>query len=259
MAQSIPLILVLPDTPVIPVEGRGRSRSTLARHVASVAALFIVTVALFTPASTVAAWLSPLFVSEAPRVAGGGDPGNLPGSAICRDVSQADAAKLQRGLARMREAGEGERLYQVLIDHDVCITVRDLTRYAGLALPRQGDDAGWTHSTVEIARDHLATAGSDVLATTLVHEATHIERSVKGATCLDHNACTFLTNRVVLDEEIAAHAAEAAWWVAVYGPEGKTNPDSLSAWENRLAAAYLAGPDVFADFIASFRAETISP
>ncbi|HEY7032449.1 MAG TPA: hypothetical protein VH482_14005 [Thermomicrobiales bacterium] len=185
------------------------------------------------------------------------DPGNDPGSVLCRDVAATEATRLSRGFALMRRTREGDRLYEELIGNNVCVTVRDLTYYAGLALPRQAIGGGWGHSTIEIDREQVDTAGADVLAATLVHEATHIDRSIQGTNCLNHDDCTVLDNGVVLDEEVAAHAAEARWWLAAYGRRGKTNPDSAAAWENQIAAAYLAGPATFEEFVESFRSDPI--
>ena len=196
--------------------------------------------------------LEPLASAAFDTVAVPDDPGNEPGSLACNDVGTRDSARLTRAASLMQRTNEGRTLYQELIANDVCVTVRDLGYFAGLAIPRWtfGD---WGHSTIEIDCNHLRTVDPDVLATTLVHEATHIDRSIQGTTCLDDDSCTVLDNGVELDEEVAAHAAEARWWFASYGRGGKTDPDPAAAWENALASAHLAGPDTFEDFVKSFR------
>jgi hypothetical protein len=207
-------------------------------------------------AGLVARGLEPLVAGARDAVVVPGDPGNDAGSPLCRDVGENDARRLTRGITLMRRTHEGNQLYQELVDNDVCVTIRELTGYAGLALARQAL-GGWGHSTIEIDREHLETVGPDVLASTLVHEATHIDRSVRGTSCIVDDKCTVLDNGVLLDEEVAAHAAEARWWLAIYGRRGKSKPDPIAAWENHLAAAYLAGPATFETFVASFRSEPL--
>ncbi len=108
---------------------------------------------------------------------------------------------------------------------------------------------------VKIDQRTPGTVGADVVAATLVHEAAHLDRSFHGTTCLADDSCTVLTNAVLLDEEVAAHAAEARWWLAIYGREGKSDPDPVAAWQNHLATAYLTGPESFAAFVESFRSD----
>lgn len=184
-----------------------------------------------------------------------GDPGNEPGSLICSDVDRSHATRLNRGASLMKRTREGLNLYDELLTNDVCITVRDLGYFAGFAIPRRSLDGDWTHSTIEIDRDHLETVGTDVLAATLIHEATHLDRSFNGTSCLTSDDCTTLPNGVELEEEVAAHAAEARWWIAVHGRSGKSSLDPVDLWQNQLAYAYLAGSDTFADFVESFRSD----
>jgi hypothetical protein len=183
------------------------------------------------------------------------DPGNEAGSILCRDVSATHAARLTRGFALMRRSGEGKRLYQELIDNDVCVTVRTLKEWSGVAFPRWSVLDGWGHSTIDVDREHLETAGLDVLATTLIHEATHLDRAIQGTYCEASGSCTVFANDVVLEEEVAAHAAEARLWIGFYGRDGKADPEPEAAWENTLAAAYLAGPATFRQFVADTRAD----
>jgi hypothetical protein len=196
--------------------------------------------------------LEPLASAARDAAAVPDDPGNEPGALACNDVGPHDSARLTRAASLMQRTNEGRTLYQELIANEVCVTVRDLGYFAGFAIPRStfGD---WGHSTIEIDRDHLETGSADILATTLVHEATHINRAIQGTDCVIDDSCTVLDNGVVLDEEVAAHAAEARWWLAIYGRRGKTDPDPAAAWENAIASAYLAGPDTFEDFVEAFR------
>jgi hypothetical protein len=250
-------VLLAPITPSKPTRAVWRSSIAIVGLAWYSVALLALSLSSGSLVQLVAGRLEPLAAAARNAAIVPSDPGNEPGSVLCRDVEATDATRLNRGFALMRRTREGDHLYQELLDNDVCVTVRDLAYYAGLALPRQAIGGGWGHSTIEIDRQHLDTAGTDVLATTLVHEATHIDRSIQGATCLDHDDCTVLDNGVVLDEEVAAHAAEARWWLAAYGSGGKPNPDLGAAWENQLAAVYLAGPATFRDFVKSFRSDPV--
>ena len=110
---------------------------------------------------------------------------------------------------------------------------------------------------------HLAILGSVnndalselIIAAILAHEATHIDRAVSGTACYYVDACTKLSNGVELEEEIVAHEAEAVWWLAAYGRNGKDRAFSSDASENRLKAAYLHGPDVFRKFVREMRSD----
>jgi hypothetical protein len=241
---------------IAPKAARSGWRSSLAMVGLCWFAVAVVALSLYSGAllHLVARGSEPIVAIAGNAVAVPDDPGNEAGSVLCRDVTRADATRLNRGFTLMRRTREGSQLYQELVDKDVCVTVRDLTYFAGLAIPRR-QFGGWGHSTIEIDRDHLDTAGSDVLASTLVHEATHIDRSIQGTTCVDHDDCTVLDNGVVLEEEVAAHAAEARWWLATYGRSGKEDPDLYAAWENQLAAAYLAGAKTFEAYVESFRSD----
>jgi hypothetical protein len=184
-----------------------------------------------------------------------GDPCNEPGSLVCNDVSRTNASRLTGGTSLMKRTNEGRNLYNELLANDVCLTVRDLGYFAGFAIPRRSLDGGWTLSTIEIDREHLESVGSDVLAATLVHEAAHLDRAFHGTSCLTGDDCSTLENGVFLEEEVAAHAAEARWWIAIYGRDGKSDPDPVENWQNHLAFAYLAGAEPFEDFVESFRSD----
>ncbi len=69
------------------------------------------------------------------------------------------------------------------------------------------------------------------------------------------NACTELSNGVDLEEEVVAHEAEAQWWIAAYGRDGKDRAFTADASENRLKAAYLQGPSAFREFVREMRSD----
>jgi hypothetical protein len=184
-----------------------------------------------------------------------GDPGNATGSVVCDDVSRDDALLLSRGFNLVRRTVEGSHLYQEMIDNGICVTVRDLDFHAGLAHPWDSLISGWGHSYVEIDSDHLHGSTLDIVATTLVHEATHVDRAIQGADCGLNSGCVVLNNGVRLEEEVAAHGAEARWWIDMYGSTGKPVQTMEDAWENQLAAAYLDGPDYFSDYVREMRSD----
>ncbi len=158
----------------------------------------------------------------------------------------------------MRGTDEGRRLYALLVDHGVCVGVTSLPYNSAYASARSiGDD--WSGSTIMVDRGHVVSIDADVLAAILVHEATHIDRAISGSACyfetrsLTGNACTTLPNGVELEEEVAAHSAEAEWWIAAYGDDGKRFTWRGDYSENRLAKAYLRGPTSFRSHVAGMR------
>jgi hypothetical protein len=64
-----------------------------------------------------------------------------------------------------------------------------------------------------------------------------------------------LPNGVEIDEEVAAHTAEAEWWIAAFGTDGKRFAVRNDYGENRLARAYLRGPDAFRAFVTDYRSD----
>jgi hypothetical protein len=101
----------------------------------------------------------------------------------------------------------------------------------------------------------------DELAALLVHEATHADRVARGESCDQTGGCTILANGVPVEEEVAAHAAEAAFWIALHGPTGTRGSSSMTggwgaAWENQLAAAAQKGLDALREFVIEARSGT---
>jgi hypothetical protein len=156
----------------------------------------------------------------------------------------------------MRGTTEGRRLYGVLVEHGVCVTIRDLPYNAAYAESRRTGPDDWSESRIVIDRDIVRITNLDVLAAVLVHEATHIDRAVSGAACfIAPHTCTQLANGVELDEEIAAHTAEAQWWIAAFGKNGKRFAFRDDYGENQLVVAYLNGPAAFHDYVLRFRSD----
>jgi hypothetical protein len=108
---------------------------------------------------------------------------------------------------------------------------------------------------IMVDRHYVRTTRADVLAALLVHEATHLDRAFSGQACYVRMSCTTLDNGVELEEEVAAHAAEAEWWIAMYGSDGKRLALRTDAFENQLARAYQRGPHDFRAFVAGIRSD----
>jgi hypothetical protein len=174
---------------------------------------------------------------------------------LCEPVSRPRSEALAEGIALMRATDEGLKLYNLIVEEGVCIRIEDLDFNSAYATSRWTPDRGWSESQIVLSRDHVDSLYPDVLAAILVHEATHIARAVGQTACYYADACTILGNGVELEEEMAAHAAEAEWWIAAYGRDGKDFAFGPDAAENRLKAAYLQGPGAFRQFIREARSD----
>src|SRR5262249_34454937 len=140
--------------------------------------------------------------------------GNVP---ICPGVDNAAIKPLRTAFGLMRGTAEGRRLYSVLVDNGICVNVADLPFNAAYAESRRTFPNDWSESRIVVDRSLVRMTDTDVLAAVLVHEATHIDRAVSGKACFLTNDCTVLANGVDVEEELAAHTAEAQWWIAAYG------------------------------------------
>lgn len=174
---------------------------------------------------------------------------------FCDGVNAVDQRAITDGVAYLRATGEGARLYELLVNEGVCIGTKELDFNSAYATARWSQTAGWSDSEIVIGEYYVDWLYPDVIAAILAHEATHIERAVDGTACYFADACTVLDNGVDLEEEIVAHEAEAEWWIAAYGRNGKDRAFSADASENRLKAAYLRGPDAFREFVREMRSD----
>ncbi len=174
---------------------------------------------------------------------------------FCEGVSDAQQRAITDGVALLRGTDEGVRLYDVLVENGVCIGTKELDFNSAYATSRWSPVDGWSNSQITIGNYYVDWLYPDVIAAILAHEATHIDRAVSGTACYYVDACTELPNGVALEEEIVAHEAEAVWWIAAYGRDGKARAFSSDASENRLKAAYLHGPTVFRVFVREMRSD----
>jgi hypothetical protein len=187
----------------------------------------------------------------------GGSTGNRAGGDVpfCQGVTTRQGGQIDRALVQMRKTREGNRLAKRLAEHDVCIGVEDLAFNSGYASAERSWTGSWSDSYIAIDDDLLSVAEPDVIAALLVHEATHVDRSISGKACGAFDGCEVLDNGVVLDEEVAAHAAEAQWWIDVYGPGGRRVPSGYGYSLDQLAAAYRQGDAAFRAFVRDLRSD----
>jgi hypothetical protein len=192
-------------------------------------------------------------IAEDPHLTPRHPIGALP---VCDDVPRVYGHALRLAFGLMRGTDEGRRLYALLVEHGVCVGVTDLPFNSAYASARSiGGD--WSASTIMVDRGYVVSLDADVLAAILVHEATHIDRAISRTACYYEaaNACTTLPNGVELEEEVAAHTAEAEWWIAAYGDDGKRFTWRGDYSENRLAKAYLRGSASFRSYVAGMRSD----
>jgi hypothetical protein len=179
---------------------------------------------------------------------------------VCRDVPRAYGHALRLAFGLMRGTEEGRHLYAVLVDNGICVGVTDLAFNTAYSAAR-GFGGDWSGSTIMVDRRFVRSLDADVLAAVLVHEATHLDRAISGKACFvkttadGGDACTTLPNGVKVEEEVAAHSAEAEWWLAAYGDDGKRFAWRGDYAENRLLKAYLRGPASFRAYVADVRAD----
>ena len=182
--------------------------------------------------------------------------GRVPGAPevpLCLDVADADGRALVDAMNLMRRDDEGLRLFQQLLHEGVCVGVEDIEYNTGYALARRSITGSWSSSTIMVDREMIDADEPDVLAALLVHEATHIDRFINETACTYDDSCVTLANGVDLDEEVAAHAAEAVFWLGAYGDDGKRFSLGYAYGMNQLLDAYLAGPDAFTEYVRDLR------
>jgi hypothetical protein len=187
---------------------------------------------------------------ENPRLTPNPVAGSLP---LCDPSDEVSNKPFALAFGLMRATPEGLRLFEVVTKNGVCVAVDEIAYNAAYAEARRSGRDDWSTSKIVIDRDLVRSGAADVLAAVLVHEATHIDRAISGEACFIHENCKRLPNGVDVDEEVAAHAAEAEWWIAAFGTDGKRFAMRADYSENRLLRAYLRGGDSFRAYVASFR------
>lgn len=176
-----------------------------------------------------------------------------PALPLCNGILDGDARELADAMNLMRRTAEGSRLFDQLLDEGICVGVEEISYNSGYALARETSQGDWSSSYIMADRDIVDSGETDVLAALLVHEATHIDRFIHGLACSLQDRCATLPNGVDLDEELAAHAAEAEWWREAYGDDGKRFALGYGYGMNQLLEAYLGGADEFAEYVERLR------
>jgi len=174
---------------------------------------------------------------------------------IDRSVPQGFRVPLVRALDLMRATPEGERLFTLLVDNDVLISVEPLEYNAGYTTTRW-TRFGWRSSEIVIASDTVRSRSIDVLAAVLVHEAAHAERAITEEGCFYQGDCETLPNGVQIGEELYAHRVEAQWWQAVYGSDGKDFATGTATGENALLKAFREGDAEFERYVRKIRGDS---
>jgi hypothetical protein len=174
---------------------------------------------------------------------------------ICDSVDDQFVPALTKSFLLMRGTDEGSRLYDELVAREVCVSIDHLDFNGGYSTSWRDWNGNWSRGAIVIDDDYVTTWEADVLAAMLVHEATHIDRAIHGRSCEVSRRCERLPNGVDLEEEMAAHAAEARWWEAAYGDDGKSFTIGHDYGENVLLEAYLDGPKAFEDFVRDLRSD----
>jgi hypothetical protein len=174
---------------------------------------------------------------------------------IDRSVPQGLRAPLVKALDLMRATPEGERLFTLLVDNDVLISVEPMEYNAGYTSTRW-TRFGWRSSEIVIASDTVRTRMVDVLAAVLVHEAAHADRAISEDACFYNGDCETLPNGVQIEEELYAHEVEARWWQAVYGDGGKGRAFGTATGENALLDAYQEGDAEFERYVRDIRGDS---
>lgn len=174
---------------------------------------------------------------------------------ICENVGEQHAEALAFAFNLMRQTAEGERLFQQLVDEGICVRVGEIEYNSGYAYVVQSITGSWSRSYIQIANRHVTDDERDVLAALLVHEATHVDRYIHGTACTYSHDCTVLPNGVELEEEVEAHRAEAEWWIAAYGENGKRLAIGYDFGMNELVDAYLGGEDAFVEYVVRIRGD----
>lgn len=156
----------------------------------------------------------------------------------------------------MRATEQGADLFQLLQNEGVCLGVEDLAYNSAYATARWSPVNGWADSEIRVDPSYVTFLYPDVLGAILVHEATHMQRAIEHTACYYANACTELPNGVYLEEEVVAHSAEAEFWIAIFGRDGKDRALANDHAENQLKAFYLQGSDAFVTFVREMRSDS---
>lgn len=180
------------------------------------------------------------------------------GLTYCSGSKRWERKAIERAFVQMERTTDGERLGEELIVHSVCIDVKRLDYNGGYFTNNYSP--GHLEYEIVINRDVLSVLRDDELAALLIHEATHAHREIFGTACYQTYKCTKLQNGVEAEEEVAAHSAEARYWIEIHGPNGTYTGISYAGsvgalYLNELVKAYEQGPDAFFAYVVQLRSD----
>lgn len=181
------------------------------------------------------------------------------GLIYCKGTGSADRKRIEAAAREIMLWDDVRPLIQELIDHNVCLTTETLSYNGGYTRVIR-TSRGVVVTKIVVDKQLVSYLKSDELAAVLVHEATHAHRVFKRANCWQVGTCDILPNGVAVEEEVAAHKAEALFWIELHGPTGTLTGVSFSgtvgaAYENKLVAEYAKGSKSFRAYIIEIRSD----
>jgi hypothetical protein len=211
--------------------------------------------------STVVALLLAVAVARSHPLAGTDDKQSTGSSGItyCAGVRSTEEATIFRAIGEMRRTKEGNHLANEILAKPLCFGVEELVYNGGYFSMSRGTEVSDGYRIV-IDRTELKSLTDEELGAILVHEATHAHRAFAGKECSQTHDCIYLPNEIAIDEEVAAHSAEARFWIEIKEQDdfqgGASSSDLLgTAYLNDLAAAYQEGPEAFRAYVIELRSD----
>jgi hypothetical protein len=170
----------------------------------------------------------------------------------CAGVTTSEQATIFRAVGEMRRTKEGNHLANEILGKSVCFGVEEIAYNGGYFSMRTGP-SGPAEYRIIIDRTVLQTLTDEENGALLVHEAAHAHRAFAGTNCGETEDCALLPNGIAISEEVAAHAAEARFWIEIHGSD-----DTLSgnSYYDNLTAAYQEGPEVFRAYVIELRSDS---
>ncbi|MDQ2683143.1 MAG: hypothetical protein M3Y37_06415 [Chloroflexota bacterium] len=178
----------------------------------------------------------------------------------CDDTSDEQIRAIELAAAEMRRTATGRHLQQTFADFPSCIGVMDMNYVAAFTTFNPNLFGSPSAVFIFIHPWVVENYAADELAAVLVHEATHAERLIDKTGCHFIETCQELPNGTFVEEEVAAHGAEAEFWMEIHGPDGTANGVSFTgeagaAYLNRMLDRYLRGPEGFREYVIMIRSD----
>jgi hypothetical protein len=211
--------------------------------------------------STVVALLlaSSVALSHPPLERDNGQSSGSSGITYCAGVKTTEKAIIYCAIGEMRRTKEGNHLANEILAKPLCFGVEELIYNGGYFSVTRGTEVS-DGNRIVIDRTELKSLTDEELGAILVHEATHAHRAFAGMECSQTHDCAYLPNEIAIDEEVAAHSAEARFWIEIKEQDdskgGASSSDFLgTAYYDELAAAYKEGPEAFRAYVIELRSD----